>query len=153
MLASMFNAPNMALDDDEAEKLSKAIANVTRHYDVPGMSQKSVDWIMAIQAGGSIYGTRLLAWRMERATKAVKPAPQNPNAPANVGPSASAPGARPMAQEATPNIHHGQRLPTPMPGNETTRQPQHAPVNGPVRQQQPGLAHLDGADLPIKFNS
>lgn len=139
----MFNAPNLELDDDEAVKLSKAIANVTRHYDVPGMSQKTVDWIMAVQAGGAIYGPRLLAWRMERASRMAKPAPQNPSAPANIAPAASAPGARPIARPATP---------APQPSDPVRApQPQSPAPNGPARQQ-PGLAQLDGADLPIKFN-
>jgi hypothetical protein len=143
MIASMFNAPNFALDDDEAEKLSKAIANVTRHYDIPGMSQKSVDWIMAIQASGAIYGPRLLAWRIAR-MQSIKPVvPPNPNAPQNVGVAASAPGAKPSGRAPMP-------MPSPL---DPVRQP--VPVtpapNGPVRQQ-PGLDKVDGADMPLKFN-
>jgi len=143
MIASIFNAPNVELDEDEAAKMAKAIANVTRHYDVPGMSQKTVDWIMCMQAAGAVYGPRMLAWRMDRVARMTKPAPQNPSAPANIAPAANAPGARPMQRMETEARVPVSPVPAP-------RQPNSVPA-GPSRIQ-PGLDQLDGAGLPLKLN-
>lgn len=142
MLAAIVSAPNIAIDESEAETLAKAIANVSRHYDVPTMAQQTVDWIMLIQAGGAIYGPRLIAWKMDRAARRAKPAPQSPMAPRNVAPAATAPNVvQPEAAQASPGV----AARTTPPPNIMSTGP------GPTRNQ-PGLDTLDGSSLPLKLN-
>lgn len=87
MLASIVQSPDLAIDEDEAEKLAKGIANVARHYDLPQVAQKTVDWVGLIQVVGTIYGPRFVAASMRRRearAKTVNPTvrPVAPNAPA-----------------------------------------------------------------------
>lgn len=165
MIAAIVQSPDIAIDDDEAEKLAKAIANVTRHYDVPQMAQTTIDWIMLIQAGGAIYGPRLIAWRMERASQRVKPAPQNRSAPQNIAPAATAPARSSPAPSTTPmpNPFDARKQPMPSAGDPSSMQGvplmhepvPHAPSNnnvvaGPPRHN-PALAGVDGAGLQLKI--
>lgn len=73
MLAAIASNPVLALDKSEAELVAKGIANVARNYDVPGVSQITLDWVALIQALGVVYGTRIVV--MSRAKKA---APKTP---------------------------------------------------------------------------
>lgn len=145
MLASIASAPDLAIDEDEAEKLAKAIANVSRHYNVPTMAQETLDWIMLIQAGGAIYGPRIIAWRMDRMSRRVKPTPQSPMAPRNVAPSPSA--ANVAAEEKISATSEARGHITPAPVNHMR-----PPTTAPQARVQPGLDTLDGATLPIKMN-
>jgi hypothetical protein len=143
MLASIASAPGMAIDEDEAEKLAKAVANVSRHYDIPTMAQTTVDWVMLIQACGAIYGPRLLAWKMDRAAKRARPAPQSPMAPRNVAPAPTAPNVQQpeTAAMASPGVSSRTTPPPNVMSN----------ASAPVRNQ-PGLDTLDGAGSPLKIN-
>lgn len=75
MLATITGNAYVAIEKDESDKLAKAMANVARHYDVPGLSQETLDWIGLIQTAGAIYGSRIMASRLERAAaKRAEPA-------------------------------------------------------------------------------
>lgn len=144
MIASIASAPGVAIDDDEAEKLAKAIGNVTRHYEVPSMAQSTLDWIMLIQACGAVYGPRLLAWKMERAARRVKPAPQSPMAPRNVAPAPTAPNAD--------TIRPGGFVSAASPGVSERATPTNGAMPTAPARNQPGISTLDGSDLPLKLN-
>lgn len=60
MLAKIAKVPEIALDEDEAQKLANATANVARHYNI-AVSQKTLDWTNFATAICGIYGTRLIA--------------------------------------------------------------------------------------------
>lgn len=142
------------IDEDEAAKLAQAVANVTRHYDIPTMAQKTVDWIMLIQTAGATYGPRLMAIRMDRAMRNMKPTPQSPMAPRNVGPSPSAPGPQPKRTMPPDNIMSDLPRGQPMPSANDKMPPaqQQQPGQAPSPRRQPGLDGLDGAGLPLKLN-
>jgi len=60
-LSSFLKVPELALDPKEAESLAKAAANVARHYDLPDMPQKTIDWANLIMTIAAVYGTRVMA--------------------------------------------------------------------------------------------
>lgn len=131
MLAALTSSPALELDEEEAAKLAKGISNVTRHYNVPQMAQKSVDWIMLMQTCGAVYGPRVMAWKLDRQMRNAKPAPQHKAAPQNISPAPTAPNQPPReAPRAAPKM-------------ETA-----SPVG---MRSQPGLGDLDGANLPLKL--
>lgn len=66
-LAGMSGKDIFAITEDEANKLGEAGQNVARHYDIPGVSQVTVDWIRLARTVGMIYGARIFAARIERA--------------------------------------------------------------------------------------
>jgi hypothetical protein len=67
MGATILKVPELALSDEEAKKITAAVAKVASHYDV-GASEKSIAWAnLAICAGG-VYGTRI--WTYQLRTKA-----------------------------------------------------------------------------------
>jgi len=78
MIAAWTKVAEIELDPREAHEMAIAIKNVNRHYEwLPGFAEKTVDWINLAQAVGEIYGPRLAAVQMRRATtKAAKPSPQ-----------------------------------------------------------------------------
>lgn len=155
MMHSLTQSVLFEIDENDAEKMAKAIANVTRHYDVPQMAQKTVDWIMMIQCTGVIYGPRIMAMRMERAARNAKPIPQSPMAPRNVGPSPSAPGPQPHRTAPPANeypLPRGQKAPSA--ADNIAPPPAQQPPSAPQQPQRrtPGLDGLDGAGLPLKLN-
>lgn len=78
----------LALDDQEAEEIARAAANVGQHYNVP-VSPVQQAWIGLGMTVGSIYAGKILAIRMSRAE------PEKPSASPN-GFSPSAGGVRPQ---------------------------------------------------------
>ena len=87
-LAGLSGKDILRIEQSEADELGKAVQNVARHYDIPGVDQKTVDWIRLARTLGMVYGTRLFAARAMRAphTPAPKPAPATPPSPAPAGP-------------------------------------------------------------------
>ena len=114
ILAGASGNPIWALERTEADEIGKAVTNVTRHYDVPGMSQQTVDWFMLLQALGTVYGTRLFAIRMGKANA---PAPAAPGAPAAVKTDAPKPApANPPASQNGRAARAGHVWASPGPG-------------------------------------
>lgn len=66
-LAAVTGAPEFAIDQEEAEGLAKAAANVARHYNTPKMAQKTIDWLTLGSTLGAVYGTRIAAYRLRTA--------------------------------------------------------------------------------------
>lgn len=80
MLASMMQAPGLALDKEESTRLAEATANVARHYNVEA-SEKALDWTNLIMALGMIYGPRLIEFRRVQGEKRKTAAKANPDQP------------------------------------------------------------------------
>ena len=71
-VATLTAVPELELDPDEAEKLSRACANVARHYALPTMLQKTKDWTtLGIVIVGT-YGARIGAYRIRTADERAK---------------------------------------------------------------------------------
>lgn len=175
MLHSLTKSVLFEIDNDDAEKLAKAVANVTRHYDLPGMSQKTLDHIVLIQACGAIYGPRLMAMKLERieARNAARQAPRHPNAPQNVAPAATAANAPaqrtpvPVNEMQMHNPHDMRKQPMPSAGDVSQLNGVAVDLsNAPVATQRidpnavaapaqarnvPGMERLDGGGLPLKI--
>jgi hypothetical protein len=79
MLAGLCQAPGIAIDTGEAERLAAAIGRVSRWYDIPEIGEKAMDHYALAVALATIYGTRLFAW--SNAANAAKGAP-GPGKPA-----------------------------------------------------------------------
>lgn len=92
ILAGVFKAPGLILEENEARQLAQATADVSRHYNVQA-TQKTLDWINFVTAATLIYGTRIMA-----ASKRKKAAAETA-APASDGVVYQFPGAPPGAAE------------------------------------------------------
>lgn len=55
----------LMLDRPECDALAKACAEVASHYDLPAVAPETLAWINLIQTAGVIYGSRIIAARME----------------------------------------------------------------------------------------
>lgn len=88
-LAALTGKDILRIEQTEADALGGAINNVARHYDIPGVSQKTVDWIALARTLGMVYGMRLFALGMfaktapkvaapPEAVKAAEPSPGKP---------------------------------------------------------------------------
>lgn len=51
------------LEEQEADAISKSVANVARHYPKVASSQKLVDWAMLVQTVGFMYVPRVMMSR------------------------------------------------------------------------------------------
>lgn len=77
MAATSLHAPELALTEEESEKLTNAIANVAQYYDVTADPKTLAWWNLACVAGG-IYFTRGVAIynnRKKRKPGLVRPMP------------------------------------------------------------------------------
>lgn len=61
MLATITQAPSIAIEQPEADRLAETFARVARWYDIPDVGEKAADHYAFIMAVGVIYGTRLVA--------------------------------------------------------------------------------------------
>lgn len=61
MLAAFLKTPELALDADEAKKLSEAVSTVANLYEVPLLDEKSQAWLGLAMCGGMIYFPRVVA--------------------------------------------------------------------------------------------
>lgn len=85
-LSAVLSTPEMALDGDEATKLASAAEKVSRHYDIPGLPEKMIDWSNMLIVIAMVYGPRFAAIRMRKAeerkaSKAKNVTPVDLNAP------------------------------------------------------------------------
>jgi hypothetical protein len=77
MLAVWTSMPELALDDAEAAQLQDAIKRVAKHNNV-AMTQKQLDYAMALYAIAGIYGTRIVAIYLSRSSGPPSPATAQP---------------------------------------------------------------------------
>ena len=73
MAATVLKQPLLMLDESEAAALAKAGAGVARHYPMKASAQ-AVDWVNLIMCLGTVYGTRVVAMKMQQS----EPPKQNP---------------------------------------------------------------------------
>lgn len=104
MGAAMLSAPELAIEQSEANMLAQATADVARHYPSVKTPIEITDWIGLITVCGMVYGPRLVAIRNNRRNartaapsfNVVREATRTePIKPAPVHPVASAPHADP----------------------------------------------------------
>jgi hypothetical protein len=74
--AAIIGSPLVALAEDEAIKLSKAMRKVAAHYDV-AMNSKMLAWGNLIAVSGAIYGTRIMTAMMTPKEQQKQNAPLN----------------------------------------------------------------------------
>lgn len=75
LLAVSTKTPELALEPDESKPLAQAVAEVAKHYDIPGLDAKTVAWMGLIMVAGKIYVPRavLISQRLEQERKEKKP--------------------------------------------------------------------------------
>lgn len=78
MLATVTGIPELVIAQQEGDTLAKAAGDVLRHYDVPLVSQSTLDHIRLLQVVATIYGTRVFAASMRRTAERAKPVDQPP---------------------------------------------------------------------------
>lgn len=69
MGATILKVPELELDEEEAEKLGKAVARVQAQYEVPVLSEEQRAWINLLLVAGTIYGPRVMAHSLNRKRK------------------------------------------------------------------------------------
>ena len=84
MAASFLKVPELALDDDEAKTLADAVNRVTEQYDIPLMDEKTRAWVNLAMVGTTVYGPRLVAFKMNRKKKPSSVVPIQHSRTANV---------------------------------------------------------------------
>jgi hypothetical protein len=107
-LGVVTSVPEFVLDPSEAAELSKASADVARHYKIPKFAQKTLDWTTLATVMASVYGTRIAAYRLRtaderaaaRKTEADRRAAQNGGRPLQPAPKPPSPlnGGSPAPQ-------------------------------------------------------
>jgi hypothetical protein len=160
MLYGITQNPLFDIDEKDADNITLRAANVARHYEnIPGVSQKTRDWILFIQCLGAVYVPRFAAWRMEVASRQPKPArPQSPLAPQNVAPSPSAANRAPQEKVAPSQqspLPRNQPMPTADDATQLPQTPGTQPPAPPPSVQprhNPALDAVDGSGRPLKFN-
>lgn len=64
MMASTFKVEELAIDPDEAKRLSDAMARVNELYDGFVIPEKTLAWISLAMAMGGVYGPRVAAYNI-----------------------------------------------------------------------------------------
>ena len=102
-MAGMTGKPIWGIEQSEADQLGEAINGVARHYDIPGVDQKTVDYIRLVRVLGMVYGMRLFAARVSAKGPAKAPAgnPEGPKPAPTPGENPPQP-AGPRFVEASP---------------------------------------------------
>lgn len=77
MLASLTKVNELSIEKEEAATLAQAISNVSRHYDVAA-NQQTLDWANLIMVCGSLYGSRMFAYRLRKSSEKRKPSQSAP---------------------------------------------------------------------------
>lgn len=61
MTAALTKSERWEITTDEAEQVAKGVKNVARHYgDIPGLNERTADWVALAYALGLVYGTRIV---------------------------------------------------------------------------------------------
>ena len=135
-MANVTGSEVWRVGQEETDQVCGAIKNVARHYtDLPGVAQKTADWISLARTLGLVYGGRLMMLRAQRqaARRAAPPKPEGPPAPTEL------------------------RRPTIVPSNPAPEQsarpgPQQGPLPGQTVRASPGPG-LPEVDIPMPMPS
>jgi hypothetical protein len=60
MAAAFTKTPELILDDDESKPLAGAVAELAKHYDIPGLDAKAMAWVGLIMVSSRIYAPRFI---------------------------------------------------------------------------------------------
>ena len=60
LLAAATKADELVLEPDESKPLAEAIAELTKHYDIPGLDAKAMAWVGLIMVAGKVYVPRAM---------------------------------------------------------------------------------------------
>lgn len=94
MAAAFLKVPELELDEKEAERLGKAVAQVQNLYDLPIFTEKQMAWFNLTTTGAAIYGPRFMAAKIRKAKEKSGPreaAPSRPLVVMEMAPSHGAP--------------------------------------------------------------
>lgn len=58
LAAVALKTPELALDESESRPLAEAVAEVSKHYDIPGLSDKAIAWVGLVIVAGKLYAPR-----------------------------------------------------------------------------------------------
>lgn len=94
--------PVFNLSEDEAKALAKAVAEVSKHYNVV-VNPKTTALIQLVGTAGMIYFPRILHIRMERAMRKAKPV--NPATPEDAATAEAMAGSRMDFSGDIPSTH------------------------------------------------
>jgi hypothetical protein len=95
MLAALTQTPELALGDDDAKRLAGALANVTRHYQLPTLSPERMALAMLVWTAGSIYFPKVRAIAQRKRSGDAVAGDATPSDP------------RPYAQQDAENVRAG----------------------------------------------
>lgn len=65
MLAHFTGVMRLQLDRTESDKLAEALADLSQYYDMPAVAPETLAWVNLAQVLAFIYGTRIVAARMD----------------------------------------------------------------------------------------
>lgn len=60
MTAAFTQTPELALEADESKPLAEAVAELAKHYDIPGLDAKAMAWVGLVMVAGKIYVPRAI---------------------------------------------------------------------------------------------
>lgn len=69
LLAGMTQIPEIAIDREQAAVLASAASEVMQHYDF-GMNAEQQAWINLMMVAGSIYGSKVFAYKIRKSQEA-----------------------------------------------------------------------------------
>lgn len=78
-LALAFRQPILALDKEkECDELAAKVAKVMSHYgDIPGLNERTLDWLAMFYTAGIIVGPRVMMLKAQRPPKPDTPQPSS----------------------------------------------------------------------------
>lgn len=109
----MLNVPELALQENEARDLSRAIAAVNKHYALPGLNPKHQALLGLGVVAGRIYAPRVMAISARTGSRRGQSPPRTAS-PAGRGAPAQAGGATGGPTGASPAPREGPEPPAPI---------------------------------------
>lgn len=75
LLAAATRTPELVLEADESKPLAVAVAELAKHYDLPGLDAKTTAWVGLIMVCGQVYVPRavMIKQRLDAEAKERKP--------------------------------------------------------------------------------
>lgn len=97
MLAGVTKTAELALSEAEANSLALALSTVNSFYNV-AVAEKTLAWINLAMVAGGVYGSRIVAIRMNRtARRARDVSPERPPTSSAAGETEPAPTMQPVS--------------------------------------------------------
>lgn len=103
LAASALAIRELELEEDAANKLATASAEVLKFYDVPEAAPKTIAWVNLAQVVAFVYGARLFAYKARKAEEAAKRKAAQFQATPSPANGAAQPGVQPTPQPRRPD--------------------------------------------------